>query len=359
MKFSNSRNRFKFRRIKNFLFFIALIVFGLSFLPLQAQVLNSVYLSEFKSGDSIYVISNRQPTDSDKNGVYFENIVRTEVELDFLKVRFYQPDSIFTQRLNPDDFLKQISAFCTDWLLFVHGDSKTFNQAVMRGFDIQHLHNLPVLVFSWPTKDYNISGIKNFKNSKNNIGESKDHFNKLLNFMEVFRNNNRAFADSAKLNLLLHSLGNSFIEQFINEKMYDDFSLKIFDNVILNSAAVNQKNHKDWLEQLNIQQQIYVTCNKSDVNLKGVRLFTKAGKQLGEKVKTPLAQNANYIHFTKAVGFRLPTGTTHTFFIGEVTDESKNIAEFYNDLFHGKRIDFSESERFLLRKDGRGYEIIF
>lgn len=359
MKVFNSIKIFKLQKFNKFLFLILIIAFELSFLPLQAQPFNSVYLSDFKSGDSIFVISNRQQSDSDFVGINLENVVRKDAHLDFLKVRFYQPDSILTQRLETDDFLRQISAIQSDWLLFVHGDSKTFEQAVMRGYDIQYFHNLPVIVFSWPAKDSDLNGVKNFKNSKNNIVHSKDHFNKLLNFMEVFRNTNRAFADSAKLSLFLHSLGNTFMEQFINEKMYEEFSGIIFDNVILNSAAVNQKGHKVWLEQINIQQQIFVTCNRSDVNLKGVRIFTKEGKQLGEKVKLPLAQNADYIQFTKAVGFRIPTGTTHTFFIGEVSNESKNIAEFYNDLFHGKQIDFSDSERFVLRKDGRGYDIIF
>ena len=133
----------------------------------------------------------------------------------------------------------------------------------------------------------------------------------------------------------------------------------LFDNLIINAAAVNQEGHKDWVEQLNFQNNIYITNNRQDFNLKGVRIFTKDGKQLGEVIEAPAAKNADYIQFTEAVGFRTPTGTTHTYFIGEVANESNNIKQFYKELFHGEKIDLSDTNRFIKREDGIGYDIIF
>jgi hypothetical protein len=126
----------------------------------------------------------------------------------------------------------------------------------------------------------------------------------------------------------------------------------------MNAAAVNQDFHNKWVEKLNFQQHIYITSNKQDFNLKGVRIFTKDGKQLGEKVKHPLAQNAVYINFTKAVGFRFPTGTTHTYFIGKVPEKSLNIRNFFSTILHGNSIDLNNTHHFEKRKDNLGYNII-
>ena len=87
--------------------------------------------------------------------------------------------------MKKEDFLRETSLIDNDWLLFVHGDSKTFEQAVMRGYDIQHLHNINVIVYSWPTKDPEYNGIKNFKNSKQNVILSMDHFETLLLILKI------------------------------------------------------------------------------------------------------------------------------------------------------------------------------
>ena len=50
-------------------------------------------------------------------------------------------------------------------------------------------------------------------------------------------------------------------------------------------------------KKIKIQDKLYITSNKSDFNLKGLHIFTKNGKQLGEKITPVLASNANYIHF--------------------------------------------------------------
>jgi len=86
-------------------------------------------------------------------------------------------------------------------------------------------------------------------------------------------------------------------------------------------------------------------------------LFTDEGEQLGEKAVLPLAKNATYLRFSDAVGFRLPIGTTHTYFIGEVADKSENIRWVYNQLMHGKAVDLSNKALFEKREDGLGYSV--
>jgi hypothetical protein len=158
--------------------------------------------------------------------------------------------------------------------------------------------------------------------------------------------------------MLFHSLGNLYMKKLIKQNLQSGLPESLFDNIILNAAAVNQENHKEWVEKLRIQDQLYITCNKQDFNLKGVRIFTSDGKQLGEKIKSPLAINATYIQFNKSVGFRFPTGQTHTYFIGKIPAVNNNVKACYYDLFHGSNPNLGNENKFMTRKDGLGYEIL-
>ncbi len=335
--------------------FIGLIIQFSCFSAL-GQKLESQYMSEFNNGDTIYIITNREKI-LENNIRKFKNSVKEGKELSYLRATFIKPDSLNYEVLDSSVFIKHISSINNDFLLFVHGDSKTFEQSIMRGFDIQYLYKANVIVFSWPTKDVDLNGIKNFKNSKKNSIKSDIHFIELIGLMESFKETNTYFSDK-KLSLLFHSLGNSLIMNYALCDSCDKVNSRIFDNIILNSAAVNQLGHKFWVERLNFQDRIYIISNKSDFNLKGVRIFTKDGKQLGEKIKLPIAENAEYINFSQAVGLRFPTGTSHTFFIGEVPDIDQGIFDIHNKLFHGRKIDFSNPKLFKKRKDGIGFDVI-
>lgn len=144
---------------------IVLIIAFLSQPILFAQKIESVYIDEFESGKTIYTTTNRTHT-LDKTKYHFLNEVTRDSALTYLKIIFYKPDSLYIKIISRETMLYEMNKKSEDWLLFVHGDSKTFEQAVMRGYDIQHLHKINVIVFSWPTKDPDYNGIKNFKNSK-------------------------------------------------------------------------------------------------------------------------------------------------------------------------------------------------
>lgn len=348
------------RNIYTILTRISLVVFTLVLYTesINAQKVESVYLSQMETGDSIYIVTNREQNKSSKIFSFNENI-KSDSQLVFVKVIFHEPDSIVNQILDYTEFISQVTSIHSDWLLFVHGDSKTYEQSVMRGFDNQHLHQVKVIVFSWPSKDPTINGLKNFKKSKENVKKSMHHFTRLLHCLDSMQRHHKTFNEKANFSMFVHSLGNSYLEYLFKYSTKENNLGLLFDNVIINSAAVNQEKHKEWVEKMNFQKRIYITSNRQDFNLKGSRIFTSDGKLLGEKVETPIANNANYVQFTRAVGFRFPTGTTHTFFIGEVPEESKNIRDFYYTILHGFEIDLSNEHKFIKRKDGVGYDIIF
>ncbi|MDB4835007.1 alpha/beta hydrolase [Cyclobacteriaceae bacterium] len=311
-----------------------------------------------KNSSRVYVISNRQ-TESKDSINFTSNNVKTSASLDFIIADFTSTDSLQIKKTDSTAFTSQITSIKGDWLIFVHGDSKTLEQSIYRGREIKELYNINVIVFSWPSKSSNLHGLRNLKNSQTNVAKSINHFHTLLQFAAAFRQKNSSFKDESKLSILFHSLGNLYMQRLIENHLQEGLPNDLFDNLILNAAAVNQKNHHEWVEKINIQNRIYINSNKHDFNLKGLRIFTSSGKQLGEKITPELAENVTYTHFDKSVGFKFKTGQTHTYFIGKIPDKSKNIKDFYSSLLHGEKPIFNNHEKFKLRKDSLGYEIMF
>jgi hypothetical protein len=265
-------------------------------------------------------------------------------------------DSVFCNKSGNYSLVDLFSRPGNDWVLMIHGDSKAPVDAAVRGLEIQNLHRVKVLVFSWPSKKDTQNGLGNYKNSRKNVEDGLAHFRELLLLVQKYKQS-YVWPESNKLSLFMHSLGNYYLELAVEEGMLAGLDSNLFDNIIINAAAVEQDQHAEWIEKLTISQRIYIISNERDFNLRGARLFTKAGKQLGGPVEGPLARNAIYINFTDAVGFKVPTWVSHTYFVGEMPGKSKNIREFYTTIFHGLEADLSNKEMFEIRSDGLGVNI--
>ncbi len=266
-------------------------------------------------------------------------------------------DSIHCDK-NPDFSLTDLFAQPgNDWLLFIHGDSKIPIDAAVRGLDIQNLYDVKVIVFSWPSMLNKGNGIKNFKNSRTNVEAGLNHFRELLLMLQKYKQS-AIWPKENKLSMLMHSLGNYYIELAVKEKVLEGLEHNLFDNVIINAASIEQEGHNLWLDELHISENVYVISNRKDINLNGARVFTSMGEQLGVSPKMPLAKKAIYIDFTKAVGFKIPPGPSHTYFIGPVPSKSPNIRQFYFRIFHGDQPDLNDTDLFLPREDGLGYNIL-
>lgn len=331
---------------------LILILSILNINPLKAQT------NTPNTSNAIYVITNRS-IDTTHTDLRFKNDVNENAPLVFSTSSLSDSEKAVNQLLTHDEFMSQVCSKPSDWLLFVHGDGKTHQQAVKRGFKIQKRYNINVIVFSWSSKDSNLNGLKNFNNSKRNVLKSKQHFSQLMAFMDTIKKTNKRLSQKSKLSMFIHSLGNLHLECWAKESSKNLNNNIVFDNIIINSAAVNQKDHQIWVEKIKFQKRVYITNNKQDFNLKGLHIFSKARNQLGEKAKKPTTINAHYINFSKAIGFRFPTPSTHTYFIGNVPTKSENIFKFYSNVLHGNEVDLMNQGQFMKRKHKVGHCIIF
>jgi hypothetical protein len=190
------------------------------------------------------------------------------------------------------------------------------------------------------------NGIKNFKNSRANVEAGLFQFRELLLMVQKYKQS-RIWPEGNKLSMLMHSLGNYYVEMAVRENLLEGIDKNLFDNLIINAASIEEEGHNIWLEELDISEKIYVISNKKDINLNGARVFTSMGKQLGVSPKMPMAKNTIYIDFTKAVGFKIPPGQSHTYFLGPVASKNPNIRQFYFSVFHGDQPNLTDTELFL------------
>src|SRR6056297_2503003 len=244
------------------------------------------FSSESETRGEIIVITNRLGDPLKESCDKLQNYVDQKLELKVY--RFHKGDSLFCVKKNGFNELEKWLSDSGDWILFVHGDGKSFKDAAVRGLKIQHIYDVNVIVFAWPSKMTNGTGIKNVKNSKKNIETGINSFRDLLIMIQKYKKEHQWPGIDNHISLFLHSLGNYYLEYAVNNSLLKNIDDELFDNLILNAAAVEQEGHVDWLSRLDIQKRIYVNSNKHDFTLNGLRLFSKAGKLLGERVKHPI-----------------------------------------------------------------------
>ena len=246
-----------------------------------------------------------------------------------------------------------------NWVIFVHGDGKDLKSAIKRAKEIEELHQVNVLAYAWPSRNPDLGAINNFKNSYANVEKATQHFSAFLSKIAHLRETKTSAFSSGNLSMFFHSLGNYYLENLVKNNLQDNFETAFIDNLIINAAAVDQKDHDKWIEQLNFQKRIYINSNGKDMNLIGLRIFSSKKMQLGEDPEMPFASNASYVSFTKAVGASLPPGPSHSYFFASVTAESDRIKTYYTTIINGYEIDFENEDLFYANTEYLSYSIKF
>jgi len=335
------------------------IIFLLILLNLsaQAQEFESIIGTDNYVNSNILVITNRLADSNTKmiNPV-FRNIVDSTSPLKFYNVK-YEDGNFIAKETTISDYFSNSSDQFNDWLLFVHGDGKTFIRAAARGLDIQNYYKVNVIVFAWPSRLPGNSMTKHFKASLRNAEKSTGDLLVLMDSLKELRYNNDEYFKNSHLSVMYHSLGNKILKlsaDSINTKFNHDY---IFDNQILNAAAVNQQGHKEWVEKINIQKRLFNNSNVFDLNLNGLRIISPLKYLLGERLFTPLSDSVLYFNFTETIGTRLPPGKSHTYYLG-MPEKFPGVKRYYHEIFHGLMPDTTDASYIKRRKDGFGYDVL-
>lgn len=357
MKYPDSSSNQQFYNYVTFL--VSTLILTLVFLSeiLMAQEVLKVD-NTTESANKIFVVTNRSLIEADASQLVFDNELDEKKKHSFLTATLVDQQWTYQQEESLHQLFAQ-SSNENDWLFFVHGDGKSLQLAVERANEIQKLHNINVLVYAWPSRDEDLGGIKNFKNSYKNVELSASMLHSIIAEIVDFRVQNAEYFENYQLSMFMHSLGNYYMEQMVDAGYLNHMNQKVFDNIILNAAAVEQEDHNVWVEKINMADRIYINSNDDDISLSGLRFLTKLGRQLGESALAPYAKNAIYVNFTDAVGFPGSMGPSHSYYFASITDKSENIKQYYSTIFHGQAAPLFDSELFSYVPKEEKYSIRF
>lgn len=280
----------------------------------------------------ILIVTNRPYNPESTDGELFPNEIS-----DFRKVTYllatcvggnwelYPAEDLFTGLNQIDNGL--------DILLFIDGHGKDIPLVLTRSNQIVDKYGVSLVVFDWPSLN------SNFNKSLSRVRRCGDNFYNLLLQMKQYRV--EQMEAGQHLSLLLHSLGNYFLTYMVVNGDNQYMDEKIFDNIIMNAAAVRSKEHGEVISQVRIQNRLYVVLNNRDRVLRGANLLT-TGKMLGNEAMAPLAPHATYLDFTPVAG------SEHTYFVGyhQFEYDLPVFNHFYHGAFHGEDVDLSNGSMF-------------
>jgi hypothetical protein len=294
--------------------------------------------------DSTVIIVTNRECKTDQQ-IFFTDRISPEKKLYYSVVTCN--NGIWTSFLVTDkDSILKYTDTDLNTLFYVHGDGKSFTSNLQACIRLRTLYKINLIAFDYPSYLPDAGGLKNFYNSRSNIRNSLDHFSEFIAFAD-----HAYFKNGKNRSIMFHSLGNYLLRKHITEKKQPYPILPVFDNLIVNAAAVKTSGHRKWVEKTRIQRRIYVTSNKNDWTLKGAGFITLS-RQLGGNLRKPVAKNANYLNFTNIAG------QAHNCFIDRnLITGSNQVFSFYNSVLNGQEYQLNEETNVTKRKDGLGYDL--
>lgn len=286
-------------------------------------------IKDFSGVDtSIIVVSNRQKTD-DK--LRFMSEVRGDGKLFYFFVYAYKGRWHVLQ-------VKDLQAAITympdkDWVIYTEGMGKIFTSELNRGMQMTSQYDVNVIMLDYPSITTTKRQLGNYLFSIRNARASyKDYVPVLKNIRDKYLQGDLG---NGKMALFFHSMGNYLMQQTVKQKqLYQLNGIKWADVVILNAACVPHRGHSKWISKINFAGGIYVHYNPEDHTLYWPELFNKK-KQLGRRLRSPLADNAHYINFNPIVG----KGHSYFLTLQGRTKVHPVAWKHYNTILHGKSID--------------------
>lgn len=252
-------------------------------------------------------------------------------------------------------------------LFFVHGFNNDVEDVLKAAIEIEKLHNVIVVPFTWPANGGGaISGTLSYKSDKSDARASAGALNRAIGKIQQLHllltgarkkllqeradkkcpdNPQAAHAHFVKLmekdcavtlNLLCHSMGNYVFKHTLSTSENASSKL-VFDNINLVAADVNNSKHASWVGKLDVRKRINIVINENDSALKASRI--KPGEEqlarLGHFTRELNSPNAHYIDVTDAENVE----SEHTYFKGDAVAKNALLKSMFTDMFNGCRVE--------------------
>jgi esterase/lipase superfamily enzyme len=214
-------------------------------------------------------------------------------------------------------------------VLFVHGFNQDLEKNLEKCREIED-YGVDVVAFSWPANPGGFKPIEYIRArraaelSAPALGRV---FEKLITNFQCL-DEDEMLRCKISYNFIAHSLGNYLFQNFIEKRLLDG-ETRLFDNIILHQADVNNRRHGRWVSQLRYARRVYVTHNEGDKVLDTSDIVMP--NRLGNTTGNSEVRHAKYIDFTDAKH----VGRNHRLWFE--AKQNTFVKAFFKDVFNGRR----------------------
>lgn len=266
------------------------------------------------------------------------------------EVRLVKEPSVITTNNIPskkefDKFRDKLIKGEKNCVFFVHGFNQSFKKNIEKALKLEKKHGVEVIAFSWPSNPGGFK-TKEYRHAKRTAmvsnGALDSTLEKLGRYLKEPFNRDALEKCDINFSLIIHSLGNYLFQNYVIDSIYED-ETRIFDNVILCQADVDNQGHAKWVDMIEAGKRTYITINENDWVLK----WSDANFQ-----KDRLGRTARNLNATKAMYFDFTDGDnvrkTHGLFYKDTNPVVKN---FFTTVLNGGRGETTEGMVYDQRKN--------
>lgn len=227
-----------------------------------------------------------------------------------------------------------------DWIIYVEGMGKLFTSGLERGMVVNGQYDVNVLLLDYPSITTTKKRLGNYYFALNKAKNCYRDFMPVLDTVKMLRSQKKL--GSGHLTLFMHSMGNNMLREIVRNDRLQQLNDRVWvDNIILNAPCVPQKEHAEWLDEVQFGDRVYVNYNPRDYTLGGATLLSLKN-QLGMKIKKPISRQVTYINFGKLVD----RGHSNFISLPNRPPAPPEAIEHYTQLLHGHIIRFAKSNRY-------------
>jgi hypothetical protein len=224
----------------------------------------------------------------------------------------------------------------TQCVFYIHGFNKPFVETLEQGWFIHRQYGVEVVLFSWPSNPGGIWPPIEYRDARRIAMASFGALDSLFDkFGGYLKGRMTSFDEKALLNsqvttnLMTHSLGAYLFENYVLNQAYRA-ETKLFTNVILSQADVNNEDHMKWVDKIFAGQRTFSTVNENDAILGWSEEINPP--RLGKTLANLISTKAQYFDFTRGKD----VGNKHQLW-GEVNNNT--VRAFFSAVLNGKRGD--------------------
>ena len=224
-----------------------------------------------------------------------------------------------------------------NWVFYIPGYNQSSRSALDASWQISDKYEVDVVLFSWPsnpggfiTEEYP-DAIEAAKISANALKRTFEKLDRYIRNCPLDSTEQRKIS----FNLLVHSLGNFVVENYVRLHLLSGIT-EIFNIIIFHEADVDNKGHKEWIDEIKFGKRIYVTINKNDYVLTGSGVFhldrlnsRNVNNRLGNTTKELIAEKPIYVDFTNGIF----VANAHNLFLSV---DNPIVINFFKQVFQGR-----------------------